>query len=295
MKKNTAQKIAAVALPSALFLASFTPAFALDVTVDTGANATVPATGTGVGVGAKGRTGYDVKPLKGTITAERAAKISTAQANANARAAKQIEVRTNDLIALQKRIGAMKNVSDGAKTALTASLSTNIDSLAALKTKIESDTTAADLKADTAQITKGERIYALIKPQVNVTAAADRIGVVAGMLTDMNAKIQVRVTAAQTAGKDVSAITALQADMTAKIVEAKAQAAAATALVVGLVPDNGDKTILASNNAALKNARADLEAATKALKAAQKDMDGIVKMLKAPKASVDIKKDLSTQ
>ncbi|MBU6388859.1 hypothetical protein KGQ72_03240, partial [Patescibacteria group bacterium] len=99
------------------------------------------------------------------------------------------------------------------------------------------------------------------------------------LMTDLGAKIQTRITAAQSAGADVSAFAAVYADMNAKIADAKTQAAAAQAGVSGLTPDQGDKTKATANRNALIAARADLKTATKDLQAARADIKTIVQGL----------------
>ena len=71
--------------------------------------------------------------------------------------------------------------------------------------------------------------------------------------------------------------------MTAKISDAATQAAAASAEVSGLMPDNGDKTVMASNTAALKDARSKIQAATKDIQAAYKDAQAVVKGVRGTK------------
>jgi hypothetical protein len=211
-----------------------------------------------------------------------------AKANAAARLAKivtrsdtAITSRITALNALVTKTQALKNVSDSAKTNISSQAQANISGLTSLKAKIDADTDAATALGDEKTITASYRIYALVIPQGYIVASADRVATVGGMLNTLGAKFQTRITADQAAGKDVSALNTALADMTAKVSAAEAQAAAAQNSVASLTPDHGDKTMLASNTAALKAARADIKTATADLKAAREDAGTIVKGIKA--------------
>ncbi len=100
-------------------------------------------------------------------------------------------------------------------------------------------------------------------------------------MTVVGTKLQTRITAAETAGKNVTALTASLADYTAKIADAKIHADGAVSGIIALVPDQGDATVAASNKAALKAARADIKIATTDLQAARKDATSIIKAIKS--------------
>ena len=68
--------------------------------------------------------------------------------------------------------------------------------------------------------------------------------------------------------------------MATQIADANTQAQAAVNKVVALIPDQGDKTKQAENNAALKKARLNIQIAKKDLAAARKDADTVLKALK---------------
>lgn len=252
MKIQTTQKIAAVLVPTALFLGMISPALAED---------------------------------SRTVTGEGNVKSSVISAGkkdaAVTRSSAEIKKREDDLSELLQRISEMKNVSAETKATITASVQKTITDLNTLKSKIESDTDKTELQKDLKSIANSTRVYMLVAPQARIAAAADRIGTVADMITAMNAKLQVRIDAAKTAGKDVTAIAPLQADITAKIADAKTQAAAAIAAIAGLTPDNGDTAKLQANQAALKVARTAISAGEKDLNAAQKDIKKITQVLKS--------------
>lgn len=208
------------------------------------------------------------------------------------RGGKEIDARITSLNNLLTRIQAMKNVSDAQKASFAASIQAEITTLTNLKIQIGGDTSTTTLKSDVQSITKAYRIYALVMPQTAIAAAADRVGTIAGMLTTVSGKLQSRLAADAT----LSANASLQADLTdmnAKIADANVQAQAAVSEVASLKPDNGDKTIMASNTAALKDARTKLQAATKDLQAARKDAQTIIQALK--KADGEILNATSTK
>lgn len=197
-----------------------------------------------------------------------------------ARAGEEITRRITALNELNTKVGAMKKVSDADKATLAGQIQTQVVTLTTLKTKIDADTDIAVLRTDVKSITASYRIFMLIIPRGHIIAAADRMSTIADEMTALGAKIQARITAAQTAGKDVTALNALLADFTAKLADAKTQSQAAIAKVVPLNPDNGDTAVMQANNAALKAARADIKAGTQDFKNAREDVEKIRKGLK---------------
>lgn len=192
-----------------------------------------------------------------------------------------ITARINDLNKLASRVGELKRVSDTEKATITSTIQTNISGLTALKAKIDADTDLATAQSDAKQITGSFRIYVLVVPQGWIAAAADRINTIVGMLTTIGTKLQTKISAAQSAGKDVTTEGAALTDFNAKLADATSQAAAAQSGIANLVPDQGDKTKLAANTTALKAARADIKTATEDLQAARTDAKNILEGLKA--------------
>lgn len=210
------------------------------------------------------------------------------QEHATEKAGNAIDVRIKSLEELSARIGKMKLLSADVIASIQASLATQIQALVDLKAKIGADTASSTLKADIQSITKGNRVFLLVEPKARIAAAASRINAVVTQLTMLGGKLQERITAAQTAGTDVSAAVTAMSDFNAKIADAKVQADAAVAATANLSVDNGDKATLEANNAALKAAREKLKAAEDDLKAARKDaatIYGVVKGKGEVKAS----------
>ena len=175
----------------------------------------------------------------------------------------------------------MAKLSDSEKSNISSELQAEISSLTSLQGNINNDTSTTTLGSDMKSITQAYRIYALIVPQGSITAASDRVNTLVASFTTIGAKLQTRISAMSASSTAMSSITSALADFSSKVSDAGTQAIAAAAEVANLAPDNGDKTILASNTAALKDARLKIETATKDLTAARKDAGTIVKAIQS--------------
>ena len=128
----------------------------------------------------------------------------------------------------------------------------------------------------------------LVIPQGNIAAAADHEATIINALTELGLKVQARLQDAQKAGADVTALGNTLADFGKKLTDAQTHAQAAISGSAVLTPDQGDKTKMDANNAALKQARTDITTAQQDLIAAQKDLGTIIsglKKLKFPKTA----------
>ena len=197
------------------------------------------------------------------------------------KADKEIDRRIAALNDLQARIDAMQRVTASFKQTLATNITNQVTGLTQLKTKIDADTDATTLKTDVKTITDSYRVYMLVMPQARIAASADREVTVITMMNQLGAKLQARISAAQSAGANVSALLAALTDMSNKLSDASAQSQASVSVSANLSPDNGDATKQAQNVTALKTARTDLQAAQKDLVAARKDVETIVKGLKS--------------
>jgi hypothetical protein len=247
------------------------PAFALDVTATAGATVNTSAGGV-------------------TVSAAMQARITKGKDHAD----QEIDRRVGVLNDLNTRVQGMVKVSADVKASIANKVSTEVSNLTTLKAKIDADTDIATLKTDIQSITKDYRIFMLVIPQGRITVASDKINTVVDSMTTFEGKLATRISAAQTAGKDVTQLTAWDTDMKAKIADANVQATAAVSHVSSLTPDNGDKTIMASNNAAIKQSRADLKVAMQDLQAARKDAGSIMSGLKGFSASATASSTTST-
>ncbi len=198
----------------------------------------------------------------------------------------KIDARLTDLQKLNTRVQDMKNESATGKAAITTSVQTNSTGLTTLKAKLDADTDLSTARTDDTAITQTYRIYALVIPQGFLLASADRITTISGLMNALIGKLQTRISAAQTAGKNVTAATAAIADMQLKLTAANTEAGAIVSSVSSLTPDQGNITTSASNKAALIAARAHVKTATADLTAARKDVSIILSTLKSVDASV---------
>src|SRR5258708_3801162 len=206
----------------------------------------------------------------------------TLSVHAKDRADQEITRRINALTELETRINAMKKLSADEKSSLSAEIQAQITLLNGLQAKIVADANStSSLKADIKSITDAYRIFSLVIPQGRIQATTDRILAIGDIMTTLAGQLQTKISAAQTAGKDMSAAVSALAGMNAKVADASVQAQAAVTETSGLKPDNGDKTIEASNKAALKDARAKTKVAEQDLVTARVDAGKIVKALVA--------------
>lgn len=193
---------------------------------------------------------------------------------------KEVTVRIDALNKLLARINGFKNVSAEGKAALTTSLQAEISAMMDLKARIDTNTSTSSIRDDVKSIGKDYRIFALIIPQAQMAAAADRVGTIVTSINTVVGKLQTRVSANATL-KTNATILADIADISAKTADANVQAQTAVSATANLQPDKGDKTVMASNLAKLKDAHAQIQAAQKDLQIAQKDLKDIVSIVKA--------------
>lgn len=200
---------------------------------------------------------------------------STSTAQIIAKSDTTITARISSLNKLSAKITALKHLSAAEKTSLTATVQASIDAMNALKTKIDGETDLPTLKTDYASIAKDYRIYMLVMPSVTDIAATDTaIGNITAYQTTL-ATLQTRITAATTAGKNTTAVQAAHDDAVAKLTDAQTRAQAMVAAVTNLKPDMGDKTVTASNKAAITAAATARKAMNADLSAARKDITTI--------------------
>ncbi len=272
MNKKYLTMAASIGAALAIIAGAVSPAFALaGVGLGVSAGASGSVSGTGVGVGA-------------AINAALATRIK----NITTRADAEITRRINAMNALSARLSNVIRLSATEKNDLSATIQAQIAAMNSLQAQIAADAQAnntSSLKADVQSIIASYRIFALILPQATIEAAGGRALTIAGILTNLSAKLSARISEAQTAGNNTTAAASALADMNAKIADGNTQANAAIAGVVSLKPDNGNKTVMASNEAALKAARSKIQAAQQDFVAARTDALAIIKALRTFKVS----------
>lgn len=229
--------------------------------------------------------------MKAQANSTRIANLAARQAQTmqklTADADKQITNRINSLNDSISKIEAIKNISTTNKATIASTTQNEIDSMNALKTKIESDTSTTTLKDDLKSITVDYRVYALIEPQIRILSAADRINQIISLMNTMETKLQARISTLQSSGVDTSSLVSIMSDITTKIADSETQAAAAITKTSSLTPDQGNTATATANSAAIKGAKADIRVGNSDLQTARKDMNNIVSEIRklVPKGS----------
>ena len=281
MKKNTLIKV----ILAALGFCALAPAFAfaqVDAAVNTNASANTTVTPTSASLN-----------LHATVAASSSAD-TTRAARAKDKGDQEIDRRVAALNALMTRVGEMTKITEQIKTSIKTNIQNQIDGFVALKAKIDADTDLATLKTDVLSVTQSYRIYILVIPQARITAAADRMATVINMMGEVGTKLQARVNTAKGAGADTASLEAALTDLAAKLTSAQAHAQASVTAIAPLAPDQGDKTVQATNDAAIKKAQGEIKAGTQDLVDARKDIATIVGGLAKLKTNANVNSSAST-
>lgn len=204
---------------------------------------------------------------------------------AKEKAAQEIERRIGALTKLTERIAAMKRVSAEFKSNLSTTINTEIAELTALRDRIESSTNGEEIKVDVQSITRSYRIFALVMPQAQIAAAADKVVTMTATLSEIGTKLKARIDAAAAASTDVTVLQTALADLALKITSANTHAQAAVNGTATLAPDEGDKTKMEANKTALQKARDELKAAHEDIKASRALVKQIIEGLKGNASS----------
>jgi hypothetical protein len=186
----------------------------------------------------------------------------------------EITRRLTSLNSTLTRLGSIKNISSTDKATLSGNIQTDITNLTALKTKIDADTDLTTLKTDVSGIVKDYRVYLVFLPQTRIAVSGDAMTVVVQKLTTLSGQLSTRLATAQAAGKDVSSLQSLLADLNAKTTDAQNRAIAAESEVLPLTPAG-----YPGNVAILKDARAKIKVGVTDLKTARSDAQQIIQGL----------------
>ena len=180
----------------------------------------------------------------------------------------EISRRLTTLNSLSSKISSAQKLSAGDSSTLSSEVSTEVSGLTTLKTKLDADTDLATAKSDAQSIFSDYRVYALIVPKVDLVRTADSQQVTEGQLTTLAGKLQSRITADQTAGKDVSALQSELSDLNTKVSAAQTISAKIETGVIGLQPSdyNSNHAVLSGDRDQLKTAQSDIKAANTAAK-----------------------------
>jgi hypothetical protein len=193
-----------------------------------------------------------------------------------ARCTAAIDIRLPELTKLTAALNAAKNVSDAHKSTQAASLSAASSGLTTLKSKIAGDSDAATLKADCESIFEGYRVFALRAPQTYLVIAGDGESSITARLNDITPKLSDAIAKAAAAGKNVDAAKAALTDLQARLADASTQSGGVADSVIGYVPADYN-----ANHDLLSGARSQVKTAAADLKAARGDIKTITAALKA--------------
>jgi hypothetical protein len=261
----------------------------------------VPAFAYAVGLGstdAQVQTTAQVNTPAGSVNADTSVKLSAQLTTAKTRADQEIDRRVQSLNDLETRVNDMQRITASFKQSLSSNVQTQVSDLTQLKAKIDADTDAATIKTDVQSVVQSYRIFVLVLPMTRIATAADREVTIITMMNQLGAKLQARISAAQSAGANTSVMMASLTDLSNKLADASTQSQAAVSVTASLTPDNGDTTKMAQNTAALKTGRTDVQAAQKDLVAARADIKTIVSGLAkvpAPAATATSSASVGTQ
>jgi hypothetical protein len=219
--------------------------------------------------------------LPASASTVRGADASTTLSAVITKADGDISERLTSLSDLSAKVQAMKNISSDEKTNISNLVADRTVKLNAIKTTVDADTDIKTAKTDRLSIFGPIRIYALVIPQGYIEVAVDRINTVGSMMTTLVSKLQAGLDRAKTAGHDVTSLQTALNDVSTQVAAALTSATTANNTVSGLVPDNGDKTIAASNKTALESGRASVKSASANLKTAASDIKTVITGLKA--------------
>ena len=175
----------------------------------------------------------------------------------------EIVRRLSTLNALSAKVSSATKLSSADQATLSGEISTEIDGLNSLKTKLDADTTVGDAKTDAQAIIDGYRVYALIVPKVSLVKTADDQQVAEGKLSTLSVKLQTRISAAQTAGKNVTSLQTELTTLNSKVSAAQAISSNIESAVVNLQPSdyNSNHSVLSGDRDQLKTAQSDIQGA----------------------------------
>lgn len=174
----------------------------------------------------------------------------------------EITRRLSTLNKLGVHIGNAARLTTSDKNYLTSEVNAEIAGLTSLKSQLDTATSLTTARADAQSIIDEYRVYALVVPKVFLVKTADDQQVAESRLTALAQKLQSRITSAQNAGKEVSALQADLAAMTGSIQTAQSISSSIETKVLTLQPGdfNSDHSILDGDAAQLQAAHSDNQA-----------------------------------
>jgi hypothetical protein len=156
--------------------------------------------------------------------------------NIKTKGAAEITRRLTSLNNVLSKINSTTKLSASDKTTLTNEVNAEITGLQALQTQLAADTTLASAISDAQSIITEYRVYALVLPKIWLVKTADDELVTQGNLTTLAGKLQTRLTAEQTAGKDITTLQDELSDMNTQITAAQKISTSIESAVINLQP-----------------------------------------------------------
>ena len=147
------------------------------------------------------------------------------------------------------------------KTALLPPIKADVTALVALRTTLRGETTLAGVQADSATLS-GYHVTDFVLPQASLVVAADQLNATAAQASSSETRLQAAITAAQTAGRDVTAANAAYIDLVAQVAAAGTDAQAVHDCAIALVAGaSTNAATFAADRAQLTKAAGELRSA----------------------------------
>jgi len=179
--------------------------------------------------------------------------------NLKTRGDAEIQRRLVTLNSLSGVITGASHLTASDKAYLTTEVTTEVSGLTALETQLNGETTVTAGQQDVQSIYSEFRVYALIDPKVRLVRTADDQQAAESKLSTLATKLQARITADQTAGKDVTSLQATLTNMDTVVSDSTTISGPMEQTVLTLQPAdyNSDHTLLSGDAAQLKTAHTD--------------------------------------
>ena len=197
------------------------------------------------------------------VAAGRTVAMSDGLAALKARDHLAIQRRLDVLAGLTRRVNAATHLTSSDRDTLIGQFSAADGGLRALDSKIQSDTTLADVRADQRKIVDDYHIYVLVVPKTHIVIAADRISYIAGEFSPLVTRLQAAIDKAKADGKKTAAAQEALDDLKTKVQAATDAVSGVPGRVLPLTAAGypGNRSTLLGARADLVTARTDLRAA----------------------------------
>ncbi len=159
------------------------------------------------------------------------------------------------------------------QTALLAPIQADITALTALRSTMRSETTVAGIQADSATLA-GYHVTDFVLPQATFVMLADQLQAAASQDSSAGPRLLAAITAAQSAGRDVTSANAAYTDYGTQVAAASSDAQAVHDSAIALIAGGSD------NAATFTADRAQLAKAAGELRAAAADSRTISRVLR---------------